>query len=290
MLDGVTTPPDPGETIAAAWSRVASEQLRATRAAAIAVRHDVRAEQGPPRLREFHTNMAALHRTMQGRHQAAVALHSMYARRLQNWQDDRRAGAPPLFMSAVATISGSGSALITLREAEMEALVATSDRTAETAHDLESTFGEGPTRDTTAECRPIAVRGDALEQRWPLYGPMVRDLGVRSIVAAPLRVSKHCFGALTVFHREMVAALPLGPSLDDVADALTHTVLLTNQLPLFEDADCQSVVNHAAGIVAQRYGCTAGDALALIRACAFTRDERIATVAARVARGELIIE
>jgi hypothetical protein len=245
-------------------------------------------------MREFHKNMAELHRAMESRHRAADAMHSTYARRLEKWRDQRPQDAPPPFMSAVAEISGSGSALITLwDEAEVDALVAASDGTAETAHDLESMFGEGPARDAAHECGLVSVPDTAFERRWPMYGPMVGDLGVRSIMAAPLRVSRHCFGALTVFHRGTTgtgATSAKQPPLNDVADALTHTVLLANQLPLFEDADRQSVVNHAAGLLAERSGCTIDDALALIRASAFARDERIATVAALVARGELNLE
>jgi hypothetical protein len=290
MLNGVTWPRDPGETIAAAWCRAADEQQRAARAAAVAARHGVQAERGPAAMRELHLNLARLHRAMESRHRAAVTVHTIYAQRLERWRDQRPGDAPPPFMSAVAEASGSGSALIALRDGqEAEALVATSDQTAETAHDLESTFGEGPTRDAAAEGRLISVQDAALVERWPLYGPVMRGLGVRSIVAAPLRASRQCFGALAVFHRRRSSAHPQEPLLDDVANALTYTVLLTDQLPLLADADSQSAVNNAAGMVSVQCSCSTDDALALIRACAFAQGERIATVATRVTTGELTL-
>jgi hypothetical protein len=160
---------------------------------------------------------------------------------------------------------------------------------AETAHDLESTFGEGPTHDAVTEGRLITVRESAFEERWPLYGPMVRELGVRSVIAAPLSVSTRCFGALAAFHRGRSCARQDEPPLNEVADALTHTVLLADELPLFEDVDRQSVVNHAAGMVSVQCDCSTDDALALIRACAFTQDQRISAIAARVTSGELTL-
>ncbi|WP_160148710.1 GAF domain-containing protein [Amycolatopsis alkalitolerans] len=277
-----------GDSVAAAWKRADDERQRAARAAAVAARHEEQITRGPAAMRSFHENMVRLHRVMENRHRAAFEIHAAYARRLEKWRDNWSGDGPPPFMTTVAEISGSPSALVTLvGDHRSEALVAASDQVARTAHDLESTLGEGPARDATAGRSPVAVMDAALDERWPLYGPAMRRLGIRSVAAAPLRTENHCFGALAVFRRRPFTRHEGVPELGAVADALTRSVLLADELPLLADTDRQPVVNQATGSVSVQCACSLTDALALIQAHAFAEGEPIETVAARVMSGQL---
>ena len=63
---------------------------------------------------------------------------------------------------------------------------------------------------------------------------------------------------------------------DDVAD-----------LPLFGEAGFPAAVHRAAGMVSQQCGCEITDALALLRARAFSTSRPAEEIATRVLRGEL---
>ncbi|MFB9902917.1 GAF domain-containing protein [Allokutzneria oryzae] len=288
------TRPAFGEDDGTAWQRVAAERERAARAATIAARHEVRLRECSEPTREFHRRMATLHRDIEQRHQAAAKLHEVYAGRLRKWRELGLGAAAPAFMTAVAETTGSNSVVVTLFDSHRtEALVAVSDHLAETAHDLEATFGEGPMRDAVAQRRLVTVRDNAFERRWPLFGPAMLQAGVHMIAAAPMGLTTECLGALAVFHPE-ANPRPTDVSLDTIAEALTHTILSDPgtatgdgmfRLPLFGDADHLPVVNQAAGVVAVEYGCDIPGALALIRAHAFTNGELIEVVAAKVLKG-----
>jgi hypothetical protein len=84
---------------------------------------------------------------------------------------------------------------------------------------------------------------------------------------------------------------------DKVADALTHTVLLTVQEaggaenvpgpPLFAEADYQAVVHQAAGVVSVQCDCDIDDALAMLRARSFANGQPVTAIAARIVDGTL---
>lgn len=242
-------------------------------------------------MRAFHENIAARHRATESRHRAALEIHTAHALRLQDWRVHRPDDTPPAFMAAVAEIIGSGSALIALLDSrQAEALVVSSDHVAQAAHDLESTFGEGPTRDAATGRCPVAVRGTAIDDRWPLYGPAMRRLGIRSVDTAPLRTESHCFGALTVFHTGPLPPHAPVPPLTDLADALTSSVLLADELPLLAETDHQAVVHQATGWLSAQHECSIADARALIEAHAFAEGEPIDAVAATVLSGRLHFE
>jgi ANTAR domain len=58
-------------------------------------------------------------------------------------------------------------------------------------------------------------------------------------------------------------------------------------LPLFGEADFRAVVHQAAGMVAQHCGCGISEALALLRARAFSAGRPAEEIAAGIVRGEL---
>ena len=129
-------------------------------------------------------------------------------------------------------------------------------------------------------------------KRWSNYGPAVAALGIRSVVAVPVRLSNFPFGALTVFG-------PPDNSGDDMLEPLlaaADTIALAVLPPadaaephepselsaLFGQADRRSVVHQATGIVSVQCGCGIKDALALIRAHAFAEGRSVDAVASDV--------
>jgi hypothetical protein len=290
----MTLPDEAGRELDQALRRVAIEHQRAARAAEIAQRHERRTAADPDSLRAFHLRMAQMHRQAERQHLAAARMHAAHADRLRRWAaygDHER--ALPRFMATVAAAVGARGAAVTLFGPDKtETLTAASDLAAQNAQDLEFTLGEGPARDAAEQSRPIAATGPALLERWSNYGPAVVALGIRSVAAVPLQISSIPLGALTAFDppRE-----PAGENLEPIhaaADTIALSVLMAagegdaEQAPdlqsLFGQADRRAVVHQAAGVVAERNGCTIADALALIRAHAFAEGEPVDSVASDI--------
>lgn len=278
--------------------------LRATRAAEVAERHEQQSDHGPAVLYEFHQRMAQTQRSTEAAHRVAARIHGTYARQLQQWADLTGAAlAPPSFIEAVADGAGTGSVSVALFDTDrLEAMVATSDATAQSAQDAEFTLGEGPAREAATGRHQVAAAGTELTRRWSRYGPVVACLGVREVVAVPLGRDAG-FGALTVFSTSFSTS-PAGdtpavislPVVETVADAVTGTMLaeIGRDSPddppagrLLDGSDDRQVVHVAAGIVAERLGCDLSAAVALIRARAFADGVASTAVADRVVAGDL---
>lgn len=287
----------PQARIVAARARANDEFARADRAARIARRHEQLHRDGIPALAHFHEGMARTHRRMEQVHQATAKMHRSFADRLAEWKDAVGA-VRPTFVGSVADAVGADSAAVALFGTDLDhALIASSDTTAQVAHDLEFVVGEGPMCEATDGLCAVAAAGAELSARWPQYGPAVAGLGVASVWAVPLTQEHACLGALAVFDPPRTSGPVDLTSFQAVADALTRTLLLDVQggdrdnglvrSPLIEEANDRRVVHQAAGIVAVQHNCDLATALALIRARAFAEDQRAATVAARILQGEL---
>ncbi|HEX3787405.1 MAG TPA: GAF domain-containing protein [Pseudonocardiaceae bacterium] len=251
--------------------------------------------------RPYHRRFAALYRQIERRHLAAARMQALHAVRLQRWAEgaDGQGALRPVFMAAVATTLGMDSVAVTVfGQQHTQAMVATSNATARAAHDLEFVLGEGPTTDASASGRPLTATGSALLDRWPHYGVAVAELGVQAVVATPLTLPSVCLGVLCAFDSHTLLHDDVADSVDRVADALTHSVLLTTEtptddedgipdLPLFTEADYRAVVHQAAGMVSVQCECAIDDALVMIRARAFTDGTPVDTIAGLIVAGSL---
>jgi hypothetical protein len=279
--------------------RIAEEQRRAARAGVVAARHESQSSLPPGSLRDLRLRMAALHRRIETRHRASARLQELHASRLQAWLDNPQGKSlRPVFMAAVAASLGMRSATVTLLSQQgTDALVAASDDTARAAYGLEAVLGEGPGSDVAVGGEPVRAAGAALTDRWPRYGPVVTELGVRAVIAMPLRLPTVCLGALCAYDREPEIRDEVAVAAGGIADALTYTVLQTARdlvpgegvpaLPLFDDSDHQAVVHQATGMVSVQCDCGIGDAAALLKARAFADGRPVQEIARMVVRGEL---
>lgn len=174
-------------------------------------------------MNSFRTRMAALHWQSRERHLVSAALHELHAVRVETWRGGGHGGdAPPLFMSAVAAAIGLDGAAAEVRGHRPAAVAAAaSDAVARAAHDLEVTLGEGPAVSAMAGRAPVQETGSSLAQRWPLYGTAVAELGVRAVIAVPLRSDAGCLGALCAYGRTPAIQDVTAANAGRVAEALT---------------------------------------------------------------------
>ena len=282
--------------------RSADARRRAARAEAVAASYEEKAasyeERGAASLGQALMRAAALQRRIQERHLTSAMLQDRYAGRLRAWLG--RSGEPeqrPPFIDAVAAAIGMHSATVILLGTQRgEAVIAASDAIARAAHDLEFVLGEGPAHFAVARGRAVQVAGTALCDRWPQYGPEVVRLGVQAVIAVPLRPPAH-LGAVCAYDSQPTISEEAAMAAGAIADALPLTLSQAAHdrqpgdsvpaLPLFGEADFPAAVHQAAGMVSQQCGCGIADALALLRARAFSAGRPAEEIAADVLRGEL---
>lgn len=249
-------------------------------------------------LSETSLRVAALHRRAQARHLDAARLQDQYASRLCAWLGQLGARErPPVFMEDVAATIGMLSATVTLfGQRGGETLAAASDETARAALDLEFVFGAGPARLAARGGQQVQATGLTLSDRWPQYGPALAGLGVKAVIAVPLEPDAG-LGAVCGYDWQPAISAKTELAISRLAGALPLILAQAQPgcmpvdgaaaLPLLGESDFMAGIHQAAGIVSQQSGCGISDALALIRARAFSSGLGAEQIAASVLRGEL---
>jgi hypothetical protein len=296
----VPAPDDVRAQIARLRRRSAEARRRAAYAQASAARFEEQAAlpSASVLVSQACLRAAALQHQVQARHLAAARLQDQYAERLRAWlKHDGEPERQPVFIDAVAAAMGMPSATVILLGAQRgEAVIAASDATARAAYDLEFVLGEGPAHLAVACGQVVQVAGTALRDRWPQYGPAVVRLGVQAVIGVPLQPPAR-LGALCAYDSQPTISREATTAADMIADALPLTLSQATHdrqsgdgvpaLPLFEETDIPAAVYQAAGMVSQQCGCGITDALALLRARAFSTGRPAEEIAADVLRREL---
>jgi hypothetical protein len=263
---------------------VDEERQRATRAAQLAAKY----EEPPPAasLQPLYDRMAVLNRRLAARHAGAAELHERHIARIEQHSGDDETNRPTLLSTVAATLSTPTTA-VTLRGLRRAlVVVATSDVIAQAAQDLEQVMNEGPATTVMMDGATVGAGATAMLDRWPRYGPAAAELGVRSVIAAPLRLSTACLGTICAYDSAPVVRPDMASATEAVADALAQSVLdgvrSGAALGLFDDADFQPLVHQAAGMIAVYHDCGVDDAEELLRAHAFAENRPVADIAADV--------
>ena len=173
-------------------------------------------------------------------------------------------------------------------------LSASSDADTARIEELQFTFGEGPCIDAFATGRPVLV-ADLTEQaanRWPVYTPAVRHLGVHAVFAFPLQVGAARLGVLDVFRGRTgsLTRAELGQALVLAEQAVL--ALLDGQERVGDDEQAtaewsevferRAELFQAQGMVMVQLGISIGDALTRIRAHAYATNRSLREVAAEI--------
>jgi GAF domain-containing protein len=196
----------------------------------------------------------------------------------------------------VARVDGAGVVLILRGEAL--GTVCSSDPVTGAVEEVQYTSGEGPCIDTFSTRAPVLVpdlwAGGI--GRWPAFRDGALAAGVRAVFGFPILVGSVCIGAVNLY-RLRAGALTEEQYADAVAVAHVagRTVLgwqsvagegsLARQLEHLPAN--RAVVHQATGMVLVQAAVTVDDAIALLRAYAFSSDRPISDVAADVVRGHL---
>ena len=205
------------------------------------------------------------------------------------------ASAPTSWPDALVTrcadalpITGVGLAWMT-DDGPAGAFAAT-DGPARTMEMLQFELGEGPCVDASSSRSPV-LQSDLARtggSRWPAFTASAVDAGIRAIFALPLQVGGIRLGVLDLY-RDAAGTLD-GSNLTralDYADAATALLLhlqtsadpLRLQQHVAEPMDHHAEVHQATGMVAAQLDLPLAEALAVLRAAAYSAERPILDVA-----------
>lgn len=157
---------------------------------------------------------------------------------------------------------------------------------AERLADLDFLLGEGPAADVVGSGNPVVQSDLGGADRWPAYTRAAIDQGVRAVFAFPLCIGAINFGAL-ILHRREPRTLDDGEFADArlVATLATLVVLdLQAQVPpgslhgLLGDLG-HTAVHQATGMVSAQLELSLANALAVLRARAYSDGRSVYDVA-----------
>lgn len=141
------------------------------------------------------------------------------------------------------------------------------DSAVEQADKLQHALREGPCVQSAEQLREITSPDLEHDRRWPIWGPQVADLGLRSIVSVPLSSGPRRLGALNFY----------GADLDQFNDddlesarffaahaaaALDATITAETLRAAIET---RTVIGQAQGILMERYSLDAKQSFAVLR-------------------------
>ncbi|WP_371528408.1 GAF and ANTAR domain-containing protein [Streptomyces sp. NBC_01283] len=175
---------------------------------------------------------------------------------------------------------------------ELRLLATATDERARRAEDAQLITGEGPCTDAYTRRAPVdAVDLHHAADRWPVYTPLAREQGARSVLALPLTIGALAIGAMDLYR---VEPTPFSPAHQERAGAYArilallaleeHPHLLTSHSRPTQRGPqgYPPTVHMAAGVLAAKDGLTPEDALARLRAHAFSHNQPLLHTAEQV--------
>ncbi len=159
--------------------------------------------------------------------------------------------------------------------------------------ELQYSLGEGPCHDAFRS--GLSSGSDDLraktDKKWPNYSPSALEAGACAVFAFPLGHGDGRIGAMTIY-RDTPGCLTAEQSDDSVmlADVLTEAILSVQAeeepdvlaTSLIDDASHRAEVHQASGVVAIQLGIGTNEALARIRAYAYSCARPLGDVAADI--------
>ncbi len=199
--------------------------------------------------------------------EAGIAELTALVARLQGLIISREAAATAVQQLAlvardmVPSAVGAGASLIDSDGTAVS--TATTDRVAEIADDLQYELGQGPCLSAWATTSVQRLDDTAADTRWPEWSAAAGDLGIRSVVSAPLVFRGDAIGALKVYSTAAGAFTP-----DDERRLVLLTTSAATLLGLTQRADGpqrassslsdamshRQAIDVAVGILMERHG------------------------------------
>jgi hypothetical protein len=197
-------------------------------------------------------------------------------------------------LACADSLAAAGAGLVMARNGTPREPLLVSSPLTEELEELQFLLGQGPSMDAVAGRGPVLVAdlaGPEAHQRWPVFAPAAVERGVRAMFAFPVAAGAALVGVLDVYrHRPgLLGQRELGDALA-FADAILVLALdsrggITSDPSDLLDTELsarRAHVHQATGMVAAQLEVSVTDALAALRAYAFTRGRRLGDVATDV--------
>ena len=196
-----------------------------------------------------------------------------------------------------AAVDGGSVALVSAQGSRV--VLAATDGLGSDIENAQITLGEGPYVDAATSLAPVLVPnlsdpGAESSQRWPFFAKEAETLGVGALFAFPIRVSTLSIGTLGLYREEPgpLATHELGGVLEALEEiGRTLLDLETWDENGSPDADQNGGItvgtaqlHQAAGMVMIQLNVTILEAMALLRAAAFTEGTHVTSIAHQIVK------
>lgn len=197
---------------------------------------------------------------------------------------ERTVGRIAEYAKAAMRCDDAGILMVHSRR-RIETAAATSEL-AERAHDLQTEIDEGPCLDALTGEESYYLIGDtATDPRWPRWGTIVADLGVRSVISVRLETRARRYGSLN-----LCGSVPAMFGPDDLAVASifgrhASIALATSQEAdgLQRAMDARKVIGIAMGVLMERYSIEPDRAFDVLQRYSQANNIKLREVAQQVA-------
>ncbi|MGW6128396.1 PAS domain-containing protein [Cellulomonas sp. NPDC055163] len=205
-----------------------------------------------------------------------------------------------LCRAAVREIPQVGGASLSLRIAPGHyELLAATDRWAAELDELHLATGEGPALEAMDSGLPVLAADLSRDARWPWYTSTAATAGAAAAFTFPVRLDAGVAGCLSLVSRHPGPLTP-GATADAAILVDLITVAVTQDLdgilhrtffdPAAVGTEGYRAVVIASALLAQRHSLTVQDAVARMRAAAFSRGVPLGQVAAGVLDGRIVLD
>lgn len=201
--------------------------------------------------------------------------------------------------AAARDLPAMGVGISLLSEGNEPLTVAASSEASVLIEELQFAMAEGPCIEAYASRSPVLVPdlSAAGTPTWPGYAPAAHEHGVRAVFAFPLQIGAARLGALDMYrdHTGSLSAQTLSRALAFAEIAMAE-LLDAGHRPedavesIDDSVDNPFEVYQAQGMVMIQLGVTASEAMARLRAYAYSNDQRLGDVAHDVIERKLHME
>ncbi|MDU8999586.1 ANTAR domain-containing protein [Streptomyces mirabilis] len=204
-----------------------------------------------------------------------------------------RVGVVDVCTAAVAALPVGGAGLSAMSRSAASHPLCSTDDVSEQLEELQLTLGEGPCVDAFTQGSAVLtpdLLAVEVQDRWAVFADAALEAGARAVYAFPLHM-----GAISPGVLDLYSQVPGRLNAEALADALAFAdtaalVLLDSRIDGEEDlagghedlGAYRAEIDQATGMLTAQLGVGAEEAFVRLRAYAYARGRRLATVAADV--------
>jgi hypothetical protein len=170
------------------------------------------------------------------------------------------------------------------RDTDKLRTLAATDAGARACDKLQRDTEQGPAADAIVEHAPVHVDDLAQERRWPLFTARARDLGIRSILACELPLTRGGAATLNLYSSQPCAFTAIAELIAPVfASRASIGLANTDQVANLRTAiDTRKLIGQAAGILMERHRLTEDDAFQRLTSASQSQHIKLRDLAARI--------